>query len=52
MGLNGYFIKQNPDDFIFTFPFLLAGDIKIGYDIVLGCCFLWNQKKAKPEKHV
>jgi len=47
MGLNGYFISEDPNAFIFTVPFLLAGGIKIVYDITLGFCFLWNQKKPK-----
>jgi hypothetical protein len=47
MGINGYFISQDPDSFMFTVPFLLAGGIKIVYDIVLGCSFLWNKKKPK-----
>ncbi len=51
MGLNGYFISVRPDSFMFTVPFLLAGGIKIVYDVTLGCCFLWNQKKNRGEKH-
>jgi len=45
MGLNGYFISVDPDSFKFTVPFLIAGLIKIVYDVTLGCCFLWGQKK-------
>jgi hypothetical protein len=46
MGMNGYFIEQHYDSFMFTMPFLVAGGIKIVYDLVLGCCFLWNKKKT------
>ena len=45
MGLNGYFISVDPDTFMFTVPFIIAGVIKIVYDVTLGCCFLWGQKK-------
>jgi hypothetical protein len=51
MGLNGYFISVDPDSFMFTVPFLIAGGVKIVYDITLGCCFLWGQKKKNTEKH-
>ncbi len=46
MGMNGYFIQQHPESFVFTLPFLIAGGIKIVYDITLGCCFLWKKKQA------
>ena len=48
LGLNGYFIAKAPTDFGFSMPFILAGSIKIAYDITLGCLFLWKQKAAKP----
>lgn len=51
MGLNGYFISVDPVSFKFAVPFLLAGLIKIVYDVTLGCCFLWGQKKKNREKH-
>lgn len=37
---------------MFTVPFLIAGGIKIVYDITLGCCFLWNKKEKDEEQHV
>ena len=46
MGINGFFIQQHPDSFMFTMPFIIAGAIKIVYDIVLGLCFLWNKKSS------
>ncbi len=47
MGLNGYFISVDGDSFMFTVPFLLAGGIKIVYDLVLGCCFLWGRRSSR-----
>lgn len=47
MGMNGYFISLDPQSFMFTVPFLLAGGIKIVYDVVLGCCFLWGQRSKR-----
>jgi hypothetical protein len=52
MGINGYFIQQHPDSFMFTMPFIIAGAIKIVYDIVLGLCFLWNKKQSEEQDHV
>ena len=51
MGMNGYFISVDPESFAFTIPFLLAGGIKIVYDVVLGCCFLWGQRAKRIEQH-
>ena len=51
MGINGYFISVDPDSFDFTIPFLLAGGIKIVYDVVLGCCFFWGQRAKRIEQH-
>ncbi len=51
MGMNGYFISLDPESFAFTIPFLLAGGIKIVYDLVLGLCFLWGQRAKKIEQH-
>ena len=42
---NGFFMKLSPDTFAFSAPFLLAGGIKILYDVTLGCLFLWKKKK-------
>lgn len=47
LGLNGFFMAMKPDSFGFSMPFILAGAIKILYDITIGCLFLWNQKKQK-----
>lgn len=49
LGLNGFFMSMKPDTFGFSTPFLLAGGIKILYDITIGCLFLWNQKKRKEQ---
>lgn len=46
LGLNGFFIGNHPSSFLFSMPFILAGSIKIVYDITLGCLFLWKQKAA------
>jgi hypothetical protein len=51
MGMNGYFISLDPESFAFTIPFLLAGGIKIVYDLVLGLCFLWGQRAKRIEQH-
>ena len=45
LGINGYFINMNPDNWAFSVPFLIAGVIKILYDVTIGCFFLWNKKK-------
>ena len=47
LGLNGYFIQNNPESFEFSLPFVVAGTIKIIYDITLGALFLWKQKAPK-----
>lgn len=47
LGLNGFFIQNNPNDFAFSYPFIVAGTIKIIYDITLGVLFLWKQKIPK-----
>lgn len=45
LACNGYFMRLNSDASGFSVPFLIAGCIKIFYDIALGLCFLWNRKK-------
>ena len=45
LGINGYLINMNPDNWAFSVPFLIAGTIKILYDVTIGCFFLWNKKK-------
>lgn len=47
LGLNGYFIQNDPSSFAFSMPFVVAGVIKIIYDITLGVLFLWKQKAPK-----
>ena len=49
LGINGYFINMNPDHWAYSLPFLLAGGIKILYDLTIGCFFLWNKKKEVPK---
>jgi MFS family permease len=44
LGLNGYFMIQPVESAAFSFPFLIAGGLKIIYDIVIGNLFLWNKK--------
>jgi hypothetical protein len=36
----------------FSMPFLIAGGLKIVYDITIGCLFLWNQRAAKRQEFV
>lgn len=43
LSLNSFFMKQDPDSFEFSCPFLLAGALTIIYDVSLGCCFLWRE---------
>ena len=45
LGLNGYFMSMPPDSTAFSFPFIIAGGLKIIYDITIGCCFLWRKKQ-------
>lgn len=47
LGLNGYFIQNDPNSFAFSMPFVVAGAIKIIYDVTLGFLFLWKQKAPK-----
>ncbi len=47
LGLNGYFIQNNPNSFGFSMPFVIAGTVKIIYDITLGALFLWKRKTPK-----
>jgi MFS family permease len=44
LGLNGYFMNQPVDSAAFSYPFFIAGGLKIIYDIVIGILFLWNKK--------
>jgi len=47
LGLNYLLIGNNLKDFGYSKPFLLAGTIKIAYDITLGWLYLWKQKGVK-----
>ena len=42
---NGFFMSTNPDELIFSVPFLIAGGTKIIYDLLVGFFFLWCKKK-------
>ena len=50
--LSSYLISSDVDSLFFSAPFLLAGCIKIFYDITIGCCFLYNKKKAPAVQEV
>jgi MFS family permease len=52
LGLNGYFITQPVDSPQFSYPFLIAGGLKIIYDITIGCLFLWNKRAKKEEENL
>jgi predicted MFS family arabinose efflux permease len=39
---NGFFMRMDPSDIGFSAPFLIAGGVKIAYDLTLGALFLWN----------
>lgn len=45
----GFLWKADRQSFLFSSPFLIAGVLKIFYDLTLGACFLWS-KSAKKEK--
>ena len=47
LGINGYFMSMPPDSTAFTYPFVIAGGLKIVYDVTIGCCFLWKKKQEK-----
>ena len=49
LGFNGFFMKMNPDILGFSVPFLIAGGVKIFYDLTLGLCFLWNRQKESQQ---
>jgi MFS family permease len=51
LGLNGYFFDKPVDSPIFSYPFIIAGGLKIIYDITIGCLFLWNSKKQKQDNN-
>lgn len=43
-------MDQPVDSDVFSYPFLIAGGLKIIYDITIGCLFLWNQRAKKNEE--
>ena len=45
LGFLGFFMDKNSDSLMFSAPFLIAGGVKITYDLALGVLFLWNKKK-------
>ena len=50
LALNGYFIDMPVTSEYYSYPFLIAGGLKIVYDVVIGCLFLWNSKGKKGTK--
>lgn len=50
LGINGYFMDKPVDSVEFSYPFLIAGGLKIVYDITIGCLFLWSSKAKKDEE--
>lgn len=44
---NGFFMRMSPDVIGFSVPFLIAGGVKIIYDLTLGGLFLWNKTHKK-----
>jgi hypothetical protein len=47
LAINGTFMAAEPNTLKFSMPFLIAGGLKIVYDITIGYLFLWNQRAAK-----
>lgn len=39
LALNAYFMVMDPETINFSVPFIIAGGLKIVYDIMMGCCF-------------
>lgn len=46
----GIFWQSDPSSFMFSFPFLLAGSLKIIYDLTLGACFLKTRAQMKKQE--
>lgn len=42
--LNGYFMSETTDSNVFSYGFLIAGSVKIVYDIVISFLFLSSKK--------
>jgi hypothetical protein len=48
--LAGFLWEARPTSFLFSAPFLIAGGLKIFYDLTLGTCFLWSKSAKKEQK--
>lgn len=46
----GYLWEANPSSMTFSLPFIIAGGLKVFYDLALGGCFLWRKSQEKVEK--
>ncbi len=46
----GYLWNTEKQSFLFSAPFLIAGALKIFYDLTLGACFLWSKSAKKNEE--
>jgi predicted MFS family arabinose efflux permease len=49
LGLNGIFMAHPADSAEFSYPFIVAGGLKIVYDVAIGCLLLWNSKQKREE---
>jgi predicted MFS family arabinose efflux permease len=47
LPIAGVLWGANPTSMLFSAPFLIAGSLKIFYDLTLGACFLWSKKTTK-----
>lgn len=45
--LAGFLWETEKNSFLFSSPFLIAGVLKIIYDLTLGACFLWSKSAQK-----
>lgn len=45
--LASFFASATPGTLFFSLPFIIGGILKIIYDVSLGFCFLWNQRKQE-----
>ncbi len=43
----GFLWEADRSSFLFSSPFLIAGALKIFYDLTLGACFLWSKSAKK-----
>lgn len=43
----GFLWETDKQSFLFSSPFLIAGVLKIIYDLTLGACFLWSKSAQK-----